>query len=150
MTLCGGALSFQPSIQALIADVKSIKYDFLDESQVEMLFLGKSVENFTSSKSKRFFIQYSPIRYIWADSENAHFFADNNVLFNKKQTELIAYARMRPEEEYTVPRSVKRIKNYAFFFPKHLKKLYIYKETKTDEYAFKFNEDAAPEIIYID
>ena len=56
---------------------------------------------------------------------------------------------MRPEEEYTVPRSIKRINQYAFFYTKHLKKLYIHKGTMIDDSAFKFYDDATPEIIYI-
>lgn len=150
MTLCDGVLAFQTNIRALIVDVKGIDCEFLNESNVQMLFFGKHVRYFAKGRSKGFFISFSALRYIWVDSENPYFYADNNVLFNKDQTKLICYARMRPEEEYTVPRSVEKIQNYAFFFPKHLKKLYIHKGTQIDDYSFKFYDDAAPEIIYID
>ena len=145
MILSEGALAFKTSVASLFADVKGAKALFLDESHVKMLFLGKHFESLTDG----YFITFPALRYIWVDPENSHFHADNNVLFNKNQTELICYARMRPEEEYTVPKSVKKINKYAFFYTKHLKKLYIHKGTKIDDGAMTFYDDAIPEIIYI-
>lgn len=146
MILSDGVLALKTNVQSLIADVKGANALFLDESHIKMLFLGKHFESFTQD----FFISFPALRYIWVNSENKYFSADNNVLFNKNQTELICYARMRPEEEFTVPRSVKRINKYAFYYTKHLKKLYIHNETEIDDSAFKFYDDATPEIIYLD
>ena len=70
-------------------------------------------------------------------------------IFNKEKTKLICYARMRPEEEYTVPSTVKQLKKYSFFYPKHLKKLYIHKSTQIEDNALTFYDDNKPEIIYI-
>ena len=150
MILYDGALAFKTHIKALIADVKGIDYEFLNESNVQMLFLGKNVEYFTDDIENDYFIPHSSIRYIWVDLQNPYFYADNNVLFNKDQTKLICYARMRPEEEYTIPRSVEKIQSFAFYFTKYLKKLYIHKDTQIDNHGFVFSDDATPEIIYID
>ena len=154
MILCDGALAFQTKVEGLIADVKGADCEFLNESHIKMLFLGKNFRFFTDEDlnplKDGYFISSPPLRYIWVDSENPYFCSDNNVLFNKDQTELICYARMRPEEEYTVPQNVKKIKKYAFYYTKHLKKLYIHKNTEICHKALKFYDDAIPEIIYID
>lgn len=144
--LGSGALAFNSYVVSLYADVKGIKAFALDESSVKMLFLGEHFKSLTD----KCLISFSALRYIWVDPNNTRFFADNNVLFNKDQTILFCYARMRPEEEYTVPQSVEVIKKYAFYFTKHLKKLYIHKGTVIEDKALKFHDDKKPEIIFID
>ena len=146
MMLDDGVLALRTEVKSLIADVKGAKSLFLDESHIKMLFLGSSF----STISRGFFIPLSALRYIWVDPKNEYFYADNNVLFNKEQTELICYARMRPEKEYSIPHNVKKIKNYAFFYTKHLKKLYIPKGIQLEERALTFSQDDAPEVFYID
>ena len=145
MILSEGVLAQRTNVQSLIADVKGAQALFLDESHIKMLFLGKHFKTLTQD----FFISLSALRYIWVDGKNQHFYAQNNVLFNKGKTELICYARMRPEEEYTVPSTVKQLKKYSFFYPKHLKKLYIHKSTQIEDNALTFYDDNKPEIIYI-
>ena len=145
MILSEGVLAQRTNVQSLIADVKGAQALFLDESHIKMLFLGKHFKTLTQD----FFISLSALRYIWVDGKNQHFYAQNNVLFNKEKTKLICYARMRPEEEYTVPSTVKQLKKYSFFYPKHLKKLYIHKSTQIEDNALTFYDDNKPEIIYI-
>lgn len=145
MILSEGVLAQRTNVQSLIADVKGAQALFLDESHIKMLFLGEHFKTLT----KGFFIPLSALRYIWVDSKNQHFYAENNVLFNKEKTKLICYARMRPEEEYTVPATVRHLKKYSFFYPKHLKKLYIHKSTQIEDNALIFYNDSKPEIIYI-
>lgn len=48
------------------------------------------------------------------DSKNSHFSVSDGVLFNKDKSELVAFPTAKESKSYTVPSSVKIIKEYAF------------------------------------
>lgn len=99
---------------------------FLDEGHARMLFFGPDFKGFTEG----YVVQYPPVRYIWVDPKNKFITAENNVLYNKDKTVLIAYARKRPETEYRVPETVRRIEKHAFFYADGLKRLYLPRGTE--------------------
>ncbi len=51
-------------------------------------------------------------------SDNPNYSAQNGVLFNKEQTELIAYPGGKTDTEYTIPNTVTKIGDNAFFYSK--------------------------------
>lgn len=57
------------------------------------------------------------------DSRNSYYSSVDGVLFNKDQTELVAYPGANQRTEYTVPESVKKICDYAFVGVPYLEKL---------------------------
>ncbi len=57
--------------------------------------------------------------------ENKVFSSENGVLFNKDKTELIRYPVKKSDYSYTIPETVRTIRNSAFYFNKALFKLYI-------------------------
>ncbi len=138
-----GLLAFQTNVKALIINVNRLHSDVLDESRVQVLFLGADVESLRNG----ILIPRSPLRYICVDSKNQQFHSENHVLFDKDMKRLICYAPDRPEEEYRLPSSVKVLKKYSFFFPRHLKRLYIPRGVKQEDGAFCFLDGAEPEII---
>ncbi len=138
-----GLLAFQTNVKALILNVNRIHSEFLDESRVQVLFLGADVESFRNG----ILVPRSPLRYLCVDSKNPYFHAENHVLFDKALTRLICYAPARPEEEYRVPSSVKVLGKYSFFCPRHLKRLYLPRGIKQEDGAIHFLDGAEPEII---
>lgn len=88
------------------------------------------------------------MRFLGVHLENAHFTSDNNVLFNKNMTELVSYAPARPTEEYRVPPTVRRIRSYAFYFPRHLRRLILPRTVTLDTSALYFVENATVEVVY--
>ena len=69
---------------------------------------------------------YSPFSYctnlvsIDVDENNPKYCSDDGVLFDKNKTSLIQYPAMKPGEAYTIPDSVKKIADYAFYFSSNL------------------------------
>ena len=109
-----------------------------------MLFLGPDFKRFTEG----YIIPYAPVRYLWVDQKNKFFTAEDNVLFNKDMTELIFYPRHRPETEYRVPRSVKRIGKCSFGGAEYLEKLYFPEGVRIDDAWLKSVETDGLEIVY--
>lgn len=138
-----GLLAFQTNVKALIINVNCLHSEILDESRVQVLFLGANVESLRNG----FLIPRSPLRYICVDSKNPYFHAENHVLFDKDMELLICYAPDRPEEEYRVPSSVKVLGKYSFFCPRHLKRLYLPRGVRQEDGACCFLDGAEPEII---
>lgn len=97
-TIEDGILAYNKKCLSLIIDVDEIGYDLLDESNVKMLFIGKRLKVIKNN----FLNQYKGIKYINVDSNNKFFSATNNVLFNKDQTVLVTYPRLKNELEYTI------------------------------------------------
>lgn len=116
-----GLLAMRNTVRALILNVNEAWSTFLDECGVQILLLGADFQRFREGG----FQQYRSLRYIWVDGKNPYFTADDNVLFNKNKTKIVAYAGSRPGEEYTVPPSVKCLEPYSFYLPDHLKRLYL-------------------------
>ncbi len=139
-----GLLALRTGVEALILNTYGANAMFLDESCVKVLFFGKDF----SELGDGFFYSFSAVRYLWVDGDNPHFSSDNNVMFNKDKTRLIAYARLRPEPEYRVPESVRSLARAAFYYPKHLRRLYLPRGIKIADGALHFYEDSAPEVIY--
>lgn len=139
-----GLVVFRNRTPALYLNTNEAHHNFLDESAVRMIFFGPDFERFENG----YFRPYTLLRYLWVDARNPFISAENNVLFNKNKTELISYASLRPETEYRVPASVKRLMPLSFYFPKHLKKLWLPKGIQTVGRAFVFSYGEEPEIIY--
>ncbi len=139
-----GLVVFRSRTPALYLNTNEAHYNFLDESAVRMIFFGPDFESFDHG----YFKPCAPLRYLWVDAKNPFLCAENNVLFNKTQTELISYASLRPETEYRVPASVKKLMPMSFYYPQHLKKLWLPKGIRTIGRAFFFSYGEEPEIIY--
>lgn len=102
-----GILAFNENVESLIINVDEIEHEFLDESHVRMLFLGGRVKYITD------FINLS-LKYIEVDKNNPYFTAKNNVLFTKDMKELVFYCNEKKEEEYYIPKEVKKVRSRAF------------------------------------
>ena len=139
-----GLLAFKTNAQALILNVDLAHSDFLDESCVRVLFFGADIKGLRNG----FFVPHTPIRYLYVHRDNPYFCAENNVLFNKERTRLICYAPARPEKEYCVPREVKVLGNYSFYFPRHLERLSLPRGIIIEDRALQFFEGNTPELIY--
>ena len=122
-----GILAFEPA-KALILNVNEIKRDFLDESQVRILFLGKDVEKID-------FFFGANLKYLSVDSKNRYFSSEDNVLFDKDKARLIYYCNLNNKEEYTVPSYVKVIGKYAFRNLKSLKVINLPKSVILEDNA---------------
>jgi hypothetical protein len=139
-----GLLALRSEVKALILNTDEASTAFLDESYVKVLFFGADFKAFTNG----YFIPFPAIKYIWVDAQNKYFSADNNVLFDKTQKSLIYYAKLRPETEYTVPATVKRIGKFAFYYPSNLKKLFLPRGVQIDSQSFLFDTGKTPDIVY--
>ena len=145
LILLDAVIPLHEGVKSLVLNVKGAESRFLEDAAAIMLFLGKDFEILT----KGYIYQHKALRYIWVHPDNPYFCAENNVLFNKDKTKLICYAYLRPEEEYTIPRSVKKVVG-SFYRAEHLKKLYVYKDSPIAKtIASKINDNTC-EIIFID
>ena len=75
------------------------------------------------------FSECNKLKVIKVDENNENFTSLNNVLYNKIQTELIAYPRNKKEKSFKIPKGVKYITPKAFYKSK-LKKISIPKSIK--------------------
>lgn len=92
-------------------------------SSVSELFAFNNFENLTS---------------IEVSEDNPNFCCIDGVLFSKDKTELLRYLPIKPEEEYTIPTSVKKIGIRAFLDCENLKKVTISENvTEIGYYAFE-------------
>ena len=137
-----GLAVFRTRTPALYLNTDEAHVNFLDESHFRMLFFGPDFQRFKHG----YFRPCTLLRYIWVHEKNPYLSAENNVLFNKNKTELISYASLRPETEYRVPASVKTLMPLSFYYPEHLKKLWLPKGVQIKSNALRFDE--IPEIIY--
>lgn len=126
-----GILPFTPRVVSLILDVDETDSFLLDESNVRMLFIGKRLKRINGDG----ITMYSNVRYIAVDSESPCFSSDNNVLFDKSVKTLIGYARAKPESEYFIPSTVKRVLPRAFFHCDALKVIHASKKTVIEKNA---------------
>lgn len=126
-----GLLAMRSNVQALILNTTQATYNMLDECCIRSLLLGADFEALCDGG----LMQYAPLRYLWVDGKNKCFSAQDNVLFSKNGSELVLYARARPGEEYVVPKSVKSLGAYSFFYPNHLKRLYLPKGIRVSKDA---------------
>ena len=143
LMLLDAVIPLSTGVYSLILNVKGATSRFLEDAEADMILLGKDFEVLTDG----YLFQHHDLRYIWVHPDNPYFCAENNVLFNKNKTELICYARNRPEEEYIIPRSVKRVSAYTFNGADRLKKLYVYKGS---EFARTIASKVRCEVIFLD
>ena len=61
-------------------------------------------------------LSYSSITYFIVDEENETFSSEDGVLFNKDKSILIMYPSGNSVSSYTIPHSVKEIKDYSFSY----------------------------------
>lgn len=139
-----GLLAMKGCTKALILDVDEAESNFLDESNVRILFLGEHFKRFQNG----FFYPFSRIRYIFVHPQNSYFKSENNVLFSKEGTRLIFYPSSRPEEEYTVPRTVKKIFVNNFYSAENLKVLRLPIGIEISSDAVQSFEQHGMKIIY--
>lgn len=117
-----GVLAFYYEPRMLIVNTQAMTTLVLDESAVIGLFIGEKLKKIENE------ILLQDLRYLYVVSKNEHYYADNNVLYTKDRTRLIAYASRKPEEVYEADDNLKVISSYAFLGAKNLKKLIIGKD----------------------
>ncbi len=71
------------------------------------------------------FFRCSSLTKITVESDNAYYSDLDGVLFDKEQTQLIAYPEGKTQESYTVPQTVKKLDIDAFGYHTKIKKLTI-------------------------
>lgn len=139
-----GLLAFDRTVKALILNTNLASRLALDESAVECLLLGADFEGFEDGN----FHPYRPLRYLHVHGKNPHFTGKDNVLFDKKQARLIYYSSLKPEEEYTVPPSVKCLAAYSFRHPRYLKTLRLPKGICLEKNALWLDEESPISVEY--
>jgi len=139
-----GLFAFDRSVRALILNTNRAARLALDESMIECLLLGAAFEGFEDGK----FHPYRPLRYLAVHGDNPYFTGEDHVLFDKKQTRLIYYSSLKPEEEYTVPPSVKTLAAYSFRRPRHLKTLRLPKGIRLEKNAIGQDEKSPITVEY--
>lgn len=127
-----GVVALRTGLHSMYLNTDYAESRFLDEAHIKMLFLGPDLKGFTDG----FVVLTPPVRYVWVDPKNRFFTAENNVLFSKDKTVLVAYGRCRPEEEYKVPENVRYLEKYSFFFAENLRKLYLPRGIRIADGAF--------------
>lgn len=137
----GGIVALNKKVKSLIINPDIIPYDLLDESIVSSIFFGDRLKKIELDM----LMMSGFLRFIEVDPKNECFCAVDHVLFNKDKTILYKFAPFKNQEEYFVPKEVKRIVKYAFWAI-NLKKVHVYKDVKIDKDAFY--EDDKIEIIY--
>ena len=139
-----GLLAFKTDAAALILNVDYVNSNFLDESRVETLFLGKDVKGFKNG----IMLSSGSLRYLTVHDGNEHYKSLDNVLFSKDMKRLVCYPPDRPEKEYLVPSSVEKLEKFSFRFPAHLEKLHLPSGISGVDEAFVFRDGVKPEIVY--
>ena len=139
-----GLFAHDRTVYALILNTNLASKLTLDESAIVCLLLGADFEGFEDGK----FHTYRPLRYLCVHGDNKHFAAEDNVLYDKKMTRLIYYSALKPEAEYTVPKSVRTLAAYSIRNPRHLKKLILPKGIKVEKNALWIPDDYKIEIEY--
>lgn len=102
----------------LPSTVKTIDRVYADAAS--SLKIGKNVSKINGGA----FI-FSTLKAIKVDSKNKSFSSSNGVLFNKDKTILLAYPMKKADKEYTIPKSVKTIGEFAFASTDKIKTLNI-------------------------
>ncbi|MBR3767001.1 MAG: leucine-rich repeat protein [Clostridia bacterium] len=87
------------------------KNAFLRCEKLESVYIPSSV----TSIGDPIFSRCPAITNITVAAENENFVSENNILFTKDKTKLLTYAPMKTETSYTVPDTVTKICDYAFY-----------------------------------
>ncbi len=96
-----------------------------------VIHIGKNVENIGNLA---FAFCYS----IDVDENNPHFSAEDDVLFDKEKTTLVAYLGARQEDSYVVPETVENIELNAFALPRYLNGIVLPPSLKQAAFAVGF------------
>ena len=124
-----GIIAFR-SVSMLIVNTHTVSYNLLDECAVIGLLFGEKVKNIQSD------MLLQQCRFIYVVSSNPCYCSENNVLYTKDKSKLIAYAMYKPEEEFEVDDCVRQIGRYAFWNAPHLKRLIIGKSIRLEGILF--------------
>ncbi len=125
-----GAYAFRDCISLkklkLPANLKTIEWDAFSGSGITKLHLNKKL------KDARFW--YCPkLKSLTVNKENNYFSAKKGVLYNKNKTTLLCYPPKKSTVSFTVPKTVKKIEEYAFVGCNKLKKVKLSKNLLTIE-----------------
>lgn len=101
-------------------DVRVIdKYEYVDFDNLQNITIGKNVVGFGIQT----FRYCRDLRWIQVDEDNPFFSSMDGVLFDKAQTVLICYPASHVGYQYTVPKTVKKIEDFAFSGARNLRKI---------------------------
>lgn len=114
-----GIVAFNHGVKMLILNVAFVPARVLDESAVRGLFIGEKVKEIELNCLDQ------QCRFLYVVSSNPYYYSDNNVIYTKDKSEIVAYASYKPEEEFVVDDCVKSVSRYAFWYAPFLKKLII-------------------------
>lgn len=117
----------------------------LDAPNLQTVVLSKQAK----TVSYNFIQEITDVSQLIVDERNPYLMIENGVLFNKDQTELIFYLNSNKQTEYTVPKSVKKIKRQAFYNNRILEKLILQEgleeiENESIQSCLKLNEIVFP------
>lgn len=87
---------------------------------IDNLIIGKNVDNLAPLACYN-----ARINNLTIDSNNEYYMAENNVIYNKEKTTLIAVLNLGTVTEFTIPYGVQEIGNYAFHNQYNMKSVTI-------------------------
>ncbi|MBQ6708614.1 MAG: leucine-rich repeat protein, partial [Clostridia bacterium] len=125
------------------ASVKTLEtHAFADCNNLQTVSIASGV----TSIGVAAFFDCDKLQTITVDSANSDFSSDNGILFNKNKTELICFPEGKSADSYSVPSTVTKISDYAFYdtslesvtVPASVKVLGIgaFSESNTESVAF--------------
>ena len=125
---------------------------FSTHTNLERVFIPESIEYIETINQYASYEQGMPftgcenLQGIFVESANPNYCSKDGVLFNKDKTELIAYPAANKNTNYNIPKSVKRICNYAFAYCKYSESVTIPDSiTVITDFAF-YNCDALKKV----
>lgn len=111
---------------AVIYNGGSITILSCDESAQTAEIPGKSEDDFIiSDVEDGAFKNCTELVEITVSEDNPYLTSEDGVLFNADKTELIAYPQNKSAGEYTVPKTVKKIRSDAFYGTSDLHRVYL-------------------------
>ncbi len=117
---------------------KIAKNAFANRIYLETVYIPKNVKEIDPTA----FINSYKLASINVDSTNTAYTSVNGILFTKDMTELVCYPT-KAGTSYTVPSSVKKIGNYAFYYTRNMGISAITLNeglVEIGDYAFTYNE----------
>jgi len=110
------------------------RWAFMNCSSIKQLDLPASLSYFADGSV---FYKCASLATVTLPESNTNYVVDNNVIFSKDKTTLVAYAPNNSLTSYEIPESVDTILWEAFFWPQNLKKVTIPASVNSiDGYAF--------------
>jgi len=101
---------------------------FYDETDIKSIYIPDSVEEIDFSN-----INLNQLEKIDVSEDNPYYCSKDGVLYNKKMTELLYYPENKPQKSFTIPDSVKTIKEMSMVGCNNLEKLVLGKKVETIE-----------------